>query len=85
MEQLKLISANRDSDEFLSLTLLMFGPPGKTFRHLNYDVWFYSKLSTSLTDKPLKNVYLFIREGKIVSIKAYSQNLNPYTEFETSP
>jgi len=85
MEQLNLISANRDSNDFLSLAILILGPPYKTFRHSGYDVWFYPKLSTSLSDKPLKNVYLFIKEGKIVSVKSYNQNLNPYTCIEVYP
>jgi len=84
-KQLELISANRNSDEFLSLTILIFGPPDKMFRHSGCDVWFYPKLSTSLADEPLKNVYLFIKKGEIISIKTFSQNLNPYTDFETYP
>ena len=85
MKQLELISANRNSGEFLSLAILILGPPDKIFRHFGCDVWFYPKLSTSLTDESLKNVYLFIKGGKIVSIKTFNQNLNPYTGFEAYP
>ena len=85
MDKLRFIHANRENGDFLSLILSIFGQPVKMFRHFGYDVWFYPKLSTSLTDEPLKNVYLFIEGGKIVSIETFNQNLNPYTDFETYP
>ena len=98
--ELKLISANRDSENFLSLVVLMLGKPEKVFRYFNYDVWFYPVLSTSLINrtpypkgrgevvsdnKSLKNVYIFFKKGKLIFVRTCDQSLNPYTEFDVSP
>lgn len=56
------------------------GYPGRTFKHQDYDVWYYKKLYNAVMEKPLKNVYILFKDDEVAEVKLGHFEVSPPKE-----